>query len=234
MRVVFPSQASDSKTLFNVSTILDNVLDKSLFEAVVMPGTQLCSRRFLQQTIYCVGGVSVFFPLLSQFDSSESLESGQLGDTLLRSVIRNCLTAEVLELIASVLDENPANQQQMHALSGFSVLGFLLQSVSPQKINMEMVSALIYLYIVVANCGMSELLVTGVISSIFLNTFIWVYTPYKVQLELYMFLIQQFDNDPRLFSSLCCVPRILDIIRQFYWDKTKSRSAYGSKPLLDP
>lgn len=82
--------------------------------------------------------------------------------------------------------------------------------------------------------GMSELLVTGVISSIFLNPFIWVYTPYKVQLELYMFLIQQFDNDPRLFSSLCCLPRILDIIRQFYWDKTKSRSAYASKPLLDP
>ncbi|KAF5183051.1 Beach domain-containing protein b [Thalictrum thalictroides] len=228
------AQACDGKTLFNVAPVLDHTLDKSSFEAVVMTGTQLCSRRLLQQIIYCVGGVSVFFPLLTQFDSSEYPESGQLGDTLLRCVIRECLTAEVIELIASVLDENLANQQQMHLLSGFSILGFLLQSVPPQKINLETISALIHLYNVVANCGMSELLVREAISSIFLNPFIWVYTAYKVQLELYMFLIQQFDYNPTLLSSLCCLPRIIDIIHQFYWDKTKSRSAYGSKPLLDP
>lgn len=71
------------------------------------------------------------------------------------------------------------------------------------------------------------------ISSIFLNPLIWVYTVYKVQRELYMFLIQQFDNDPRLLKSLCRLPRVIDIIRQFYWDNAKSRSAIGSKPLLD-
>ncbi|KAL5705340.1 hypothetical protein ACHQM5_023655 [Ranunculus cassubicifolius] len=228
------AQASDAKSLFNVSTMLDNPLDKSSFEALVVAGTQLCSRRLLQQIIYCVGGVSVFFPLLIQFDSSEYPENGELGDALFRCVTRNCLTAEVIELIAAVLDENISNQQQMHLLSGFSVLGFLLQSVPPHKLNLETVSALIHLYNVVANSGMSELLVTGAITNIFLNPFIWVYTAYKVQLELYMFLIQQFDNDPKLFSSLCCLPRVIDIIRQFYWDKSKSRSAFGRNPLLDP
>lgn len=72
------------------------------------------------------------------------------------------------------------------------------------------------------------------ISSVFLNPLIWVYTVYKVQRELYMFLIQQFDNDPRLLKSLCRLPRVIDIIRQFYWGNAKSRSAIGSKPLLHP
>lgn len=72
------------------------------------------------------------------------------------------------------------------------------------------------------------------ISSIFLDPLIWLYTAYKVQRELYMFLIQQFDNDPRLHRSLCRLPRVIDIIRQFYWDNAKSRSVVGSKPLLHP
>lgn len=81
---------------------------------------------------------------------------------------------------------------------------------------------------------MAELLVKDAISSIFLNPLVWLYTAYKVQRELYMFLIQQFDNDPRLLKSLCRLPRVLDIIRQFYWDNAKSRFAVGSKLILRP
>lgn len=81
---------------------------------------------------------------------------------------------------------------------------------------------------------LAELLVKDAISSIFLNPVIWVYTVYKVQRELYMFIIQQFDNDPRLLKNMCRLPRVIDIIRQFYWDNAKSRFAIGSKPLLHP
>lgn len=82
--------------------------------------------------------------------------------------------------------------------------------------------------------GLAELLVKDAISSVFLNPLVWLYTAYRVQRELYMFLIQQFDNDPRLLKSLCRLPRVLDIIRQFYWDNAKSRFAIGNKPLLHP
>lgn len=47
-----------------------------------------------------------------------------------------------------------------------------------------------------------------------------------------MFLIQQFNNDPRLLKSLCRFPRVLDIIHQFYWDHMTSHPTAGSKPLL--
>ncbi|KAJ6939644.1 BEACH domain-containing protein lvsC isoform X3 [Populus alba x Populus x berolinensis] len=228
------AQASDGKKLFNVSLVTDHALDKKAFEATVMAGTQLCSRRMLQQIIYCVGGVSVFFPLISQSDRYDNEESGSFEHALLTPITKERLTAEVIELIASVLDDNLANQQQMHLLSGFSILGFLLQSVPPELLNLETLSALKHLFNVAANCGLAELLVKDAISCIFLNPFIWVYTVYKVQRELYMFLIQQFDNDPRLLKSLCQLPRVIDIICQFYWDNSKSRFAIGSKPLRHP
>ncbi|KAK4792509.1 hypothetical protein SAY86_022944 [Trapa natans] len=227
------AQASDGRNLLNASAMLDQTLDKNSFEASVMVGTQLCSRRLLQQIIYCVGGVSVFFPLIAQAERYDSEESGQDEEVLLTPITKERLTAEVIEVIASVLDENLANQQQIHLLCGFSILGFLLQSVPPQQLNMETLSALKHLFNVIANCGLSDVLVEDAISHVFLNPLIWVYTAYRVQRELHMFLIQQFDNDPRLLTSLCRLPRVLDIIRQYYWD-VKSRSSIGSKPLVNP
>lgn len=149
-----PNQASKGRMLFNVSPILDTGVDKSSFEATVSAvGTQLCSRRLLQQIIYCVGGVSVFFPLFTQIELYQDEDKKHVGETLLTPVTKERLTAEVIELIASVLDENLANQQQMLLLSGFSILGFLLQSVPPQQLNLETLSALKHLLNTVSNSG---------------------------------------------------------------------------------
>ena len=110
-----------------------------------MGGTKLCSRRLLQDIIYCVGGVSVLFPLLIHFDDAIT-HSGE-------SPTGDQLAGQVIELVASVLDGNVANQQQMHLLSGFSILGFLFQSVSPQLLNFKTLSALKHLFNVLTNCG---------------------------------------------------------------------------------
>ncbi|KAL5988451.1 hypothetical protein ACLOJK_036215 [Asimina triloba] len=82
--------------------------------------------------------------------------------------------------------------------------------------------------------GMSELLVKDAISRIYLNPHIWLYADYAVQRELYMFLIQYFEDDPRLLASQCQLPRVIDVIRQFYWDKLTCKYAFGRKPLLHP
>ncbi|CAA2974013.1 BEACH domain-containing B isoform X1 [Olea europaea subsp. europaea] len=230
LKIIFGlnAQASNGSILFNVSPLLD----KNVSEATIFVGTQLCSRRLLQQIIYCVGGVSVFFPLLTHSNMEGNDESDQIGQTLLTPVTKEHLTAEIIELIASVLDENLANQQQMLLLSGFSILGFLLQSFPPKQLNLETLSALKHLFNVVGSGGLSEMLVKDAISNIFLNPLIWFSTVYRVQRELYMFLIQQFDNDPRLLKDLCRLPRVLDIIRQFHCDTAKSYPAFRSKPYL--
>uniref|UniRef100_A0A8R7UR94 BEACH domain-containing protein lvsC n=1 Tax=Triticum urartu TaxID=4572 RepID=A0A8R7UR94_TRIUA len=196
-------------------------LDKSKLEATIMGGTKLCSRRLLQDIIYCVGGVSVLFPLLIHFDDAIT-HSGE-------SPTGDQLAGQVIELVASVLDGNVANQQQMHLLSGFSILGFLFQSVSPQLLNFKTLSALKHLFNILTNSGMSEILLKDALSQIYLNPHIWAYSSYEVQRELYLFLIQYFETDGRLLPMLCGLPRIIDIVRQFYSEKLDSRS---SKPLL--
>ncbi|XP_073132382.1 BEACH domain-containing protein B isoform X2 [Henckelia pumila] len=222
------AQASDGRALFNVTPTPDHALDKKFFEATVSIGTQLCSRRLLQQIVYCVGGVSVFFPLLTQFDIYDYNGNDGVREMSLTS-IRCCLTVETIKLIASIMDDDLSNQQQMFLLSGFSVLGFLLRSVPPKQLNLETLSALKHLFHIVVNDGMSDLLVKDAISCIFLNPYIWVGTVYKVQRELYMFLIQQFDDDPRLLKRVCRLPRVLDIIQQFYSENVEHNLSVGSK-----
>ncbi|XP_010474048.1 PREDICTED: BEACH domain-containing protein B-like [Camelina sativa] len=223
------AQASDGRRLFNVSRVSDHLQERLAFEADIMVGTQLCSRRLLQQIIYCVGGISVFFPLITQSDRCES-EAFKEENSAMPTKER--MIAEVIELIASVLDENPANQQQMHLLSGFPILGFLLQSIQPKQLNLETLSSLTHLFNVISSSGFAEQLVEDAISSIFLNPHIWLHAAYNVQRELYMFLIQQLDNDPRLLGSLCRLPRVIDIVWNFYWESEKYLK--GSKTLMHP
>ncbi|KAH0452153.1 hypothetical protein IEQ34_019452 [Dendrobium chrysotoxum] len=227
----FNAQASNGSSLFNVSSLIDSSLDKSSYAARIMDGTQLCSRHLLQEIIYCVGGAAVFFPLLTQFDLSES-GNVQHEYILIRTITRDKLAAKIIDLITSVLDENLSNQQQIHRFSGLSILGFLFQSVPPEQLNMETLSALKNLFNVLCTSGISELLLKEAISRIYLNPHIWVYASYEVQRDLYMFLIQYFEKEVTLLPILCGFPRIIDIIRQFYWDKPDSRSATGCKPLL--
>ncbi|AAG28307.1 hypothetical protein [Arabidopsis thaliana] len=184
------AQASDGRRLFNVSRVSDHLQERLAFEADIMVGTQLCSRRLLQQIIYCVGGISVFFPLITQ---SDRCESETLNEETSAMPTKERMTAEVIELIASVLDENPANQQQMHLLAGFPILGFLLQSIQPKQLNLETLSSLKHLFNVISSSGFAEQLVEDAISSIFLNPHIWLHAAYNVQRELYMQNISSGD-----------------------------------------
>lgn len=77
----------------------------------------------------------------------------QVGEMLYAPIKKENLTAESIKLIASVLDDNLANQQQMLLLSGFSVLGYLLQQVPAKQLNLETLSALKHLFTVIANGG---------------------------------------------------------------------------------
>lgn len=131
-----------------MSSALDSA-DRNIFEATIMRGTKLCSRHLPQDIIYCVGGVSVFFPLFTQlFDAASDIE--KCCNT---SFINDKLAAEVIELVATVLDGNVSNQQQMYLLSGLSILGFLLQSATPQLLTTKTLSALKYMFDILRKCG---------------------------------------------------------------------------------
>lgn len=238
-----------------MSSALDNA-DKSTFEAAIVGGTKLCSRHLPQDIIYCVGGVSVFFPLFTQFFDAAT----DVAQSCHTSVDNDKLAAEVIELVATVLDGNVSNQQQMYLLSGLSILGFLLQSATPQLLTAKTLSALKYMFDILRKCGnlslslsrararnkmyitdifsaysgMSKVLLKDAISQIYLNPQIWIYASYEVQRDLYMFVIKYFETDGRLLPHLCGLPWIIDIVCRYYWEKADSRHVVGFKPLLHP
>lgn len=235
-----------------MSSALDDA-EQRTFEAKIIGGTKLCSRHLPQDIIYCVGGVSVFFPLFTQFWDAAT----DVAQSCNVSVTSDKLAAEVIELVATVLDGNVSNQQQMYLLSGLSILGFLLQSARPQLLNIETLSSLKYMFNILRNSGnpcvlcvlsefyvhqlhintlfacpgMSKVLLKDAISQIYLNPQIWLYASYEVQTDLYMFLIEYFETDGRLLPVLCGLPKIIDIVCQYYGDLEDSRYA---KPLLHP
>lgn len=131
--------------------MLDNLSEDDFIVATVMNGTQLCSRRLLQEIIYCVGGAFVFFPLLTDFDRFQG-HKGENEYTMMK-IMSDKLPAQVIELIASFLDGKLANQQHMHHHSGFAVLGFLFESIPTKYLNMETLSSLKYLFEVLRSCG---------------------------------------------------------------------------------
>ncbi|KAJ3679372.1 hypothetical protein LUZ60_017383 [Juncus effusus] len=220
------AQASHNRTLFSVSQATESSSEKSKFEATIMDGTKLCSRRLLKEIIYCVGGVSVFFPLLTRFDKFTSKNEEQKENN-------NKLAANVVELVASVLDSNLANQQQMHILSGFAILGFLLQSVPPCELNAETLQSLKYMFSVLKNCAISETLTKEALTRIYLNPHIFIRAPYSLQRDLYLFLLDYFESYNSLLPELCPLPKVLDLIRQFYWEKPDVKWAVGSKGVVD-
>ena len=93
-----------------------------------MAGTQLCYRRILRDMLDCVGGVSVFFPLLTQLDQPVIKTNICVHEKVAYSEFgfSEHVAAEFIELIASVLDGNLINQEFMCSMSGFSILRFLL------------------------------------------------------------------------------------------------------------
>ncbi|XP_078448149.1 binding protein [Wolffia australiana] len=223
------AQASAGRILFN-SSCMDHNMNKKIFEAEVMDGTLICSRRMLKEIIYCVGGVSALFPLLAQLAISDvDCEEKELSSH--QKSERNKLVADILDLITSVIEENSANQEQMHLLSGFSVLGFLLQCVSPLQLNMHFFLSLKRMLDVLKESGKSEL-VTDAISWIYLNPYIWMFAEFNVQRELYMLLASYFESNPSLLIKLRGFPWFLDIIQQFYSEKVDNYSSYGILPHL--
>jgi hypothetical protein len=118
-----------------------------LCDAVIMAGTHLCCRHLVQDIVHCVGGIGVFFPLLTQLDQPVAEALAFMGVTGERRYVQGCpveshVVVEVIELVTGVLAGNFANQQYMHNIAGMAVLGFLLQSVLPQNLTIKVVSAL--------------------------------------------------------------------------------------------
>ena len=80
-------------------------------------------------------------------------------------------------------------------------------------ISISLLLGLVYITNVSAISGMSEVLLKYALSQTYLNPHIWAHSSYEVQRELYLLLIQYFEDDGKLLPILCGLPKIIDIVR---------------------
>ncbi|KAJ7525246.1 hypothetical protein O6H91_17G043300 [Diphasiastrum complanatum] len=259
----YNAQASTGRCLYDVSPALEHMAVEESHEATILEGTKLCYRHLVQDSINCVGGVTVFFPLIThseqlgwqnfhhfyEVDAADEAERHQEDHLQLRTSLDTFddnIAVSVVEVIRAILAGKFSNQQFMHYTSGLSILGYLLKSLPPGQLTLSMVSALDALLNTFAlasaeddddddivGLNLSKALVAETISEIYLNMHIWIHASYVVQREILVSLLNYSQKNSPEVRAVCGFSRILDMIHQFYWEKPISHKASTSRTLWD-
>ena len=133
--------------------------------ALRRPGTIECVTRDVRDTLDCLGGVKVLFPLFAQFDQpaerltlgGPSTPSAAAADTATAGLNSSSsdeydnadyttepkLFAWTLTLLGTLLDRNStANQSFLEQQQGFQMVSFCLERVSPQHLTPPALAAM--------------------------------------------------------------------------------------------
>ncbi|GJP81202.1 hypothetical protein CLOP_g11369 [Closterium sp. NIES-67] len=210
---------------------------RKVCDAVMLPGVQVCQRHRLQDVLSCVGGVAVLFPLLTQLDDDDRNDGagGEGEEGGVWEAGGTHLAVDVVCLLTEVMAGSAAAQQFMTVVGGFAVLNFLLQRVHPRHLTVSLVLSIESLTNSIAaerDSAMAEQLTRSAWSELYLDLALWIYAPYAVQREMLESLLRQVDRSPALLPAVCPLPRLLDLLRRFYWHVPQGRSVAGLKPLV--
>lgn len=176
----YNAQASEGQIIFDTKPFADQSWEQGVHDAHILSGVQLCYRQRIQDSIHCVGGIGVLFPLFIQLDlpvqslkGDEELEEQSTGKGRVKETkdqLNVQFALDVIGMLTAILAGSRASQQYMLNISGFACLGFLLQRVAPQHLGVDFILALENLLISIANTPGGILAEISVLS-IFLTCF---------------------------------------------------------------
>lgn len=112
-----------------------------LGSAALLEGTVVSRTQRLRDTLFCLGGVAVFLPLLGKLCSSEKGGEGRWS------------AGQVVGLLASVLEGSLTSILQFSQMGGPGLLGHLLKTVSPANLSSELLLSLERLYRILLSEG---------------------------------------------------------------------------------
>eukprot|EP01132_Coremiostelium_polycephalum_P009076 gene9076-11116_t len=164
-----------------------------------------CVSRDIKDIIYCLGGIQVLFPLIPQINQSV------LGDPDDQSSAK--LTIQVLALFKDMLRGSEANQEEMLRCQGLSVIGHLLQQISPENLTLGALN----IFRDMSNQITEPSLVEEVYLHLLLDFRLWIKTRYEVQKSLLVMIKQIIYEKYDQVREIITVQRIIDIMSDFYW-----------------
>lgn len=194
-----------------------------------------CVAWDIKDTINCVGGVQVLFPLLEQVDPDAPVPtpvatpiepfpthkpdspddwvivaSSSYADTKLE---QNQVAA-FLTLLRHMLQTKPVNQDTFVRTHGAATVGALLQKVSPELIDVNVLMAVQLL--VEASVAANKTLTNHLHQYILFDFRVWSKSAFPVRIGHIQYLSTIIKDDRKFFRKKYGVQYFLDIIRAYY------------------
>ncbi|XP_076450797.1 neurobeachin-like protein 1 [Babylonia areolata] len=203
-----------------------------------------CIAWDIKDTINCVGGIQVLFPLLEQVDpdapvptpvptpmtpvANEPLLSSDSGDewvvlkssSYADSKLEQNQVAAFLTLLRHMLQTKPVNQDTFIRTQGAATVGALLQKVSPQLIDVNVLMAVQLL--VEASQATSKTLTNHLYQYILFDFRVWSKSAFPVRIGHIQYLSTIIKDDKKLFRKKYGVQFFLDVIRAYYTTSEES------------
>ncbi|KAK7507554.1 hypothetical protein BaRGS_00001489, partial [Batillaria attramentaria] len=200
-----------------------------------------CVAWDIKDTINCVGGVQVLFPLLEQVDPEAPVPTPVAtpmepvttnkpdspddwvivaSSSYADSRLEQNQVAAFLTLLRHMLQTKPINQDTFIRTQGAATVGALLQKVSPQLIDVNVLMAVQLL--VEASVATSKTLTNHLHQYILFDFRVWSKSAFPVRIGHIQYLSTIIKDDRKYFRKKYGVQYFLDIIRAYYSSSEES------------
>jgi len=196
------------------STLVDNS-PKCAAHARLMASVYVT--KHISDTLSCIGGIEVLFPLFLSLGSNDwSVEEGLCG--------------RLLALIYKCLQKSESNQRDAVRKNSFGTLGFLLTKIDPAHLNDYTVSEFKAL---TTSFSPEQEIYGSLCVNILFNFNIWQHAEFRVQNKLLVFLREQVEKHPDFFYDLIGVQQMLDVARKYFAFSPPIKNETGVTPVYD-
>lgn len=210
-----PSFADDAVTdRFQVLPIAGKM------HALRRPGTYRSTTQDAKLALDSLGGIKVLLPLFAQFDQPRLPAVAVSGPDISKPVtdiLDTQLSQVVLELLLVLLDNSGHNSRLMTKISGFSLIAYLLERVSPEHLTIEVVHVLWQLR---ERLFWSPSLQDHLLEHLLTNFGLWVRASFSVQQAVVDRLLSLCVESPSRVRDVLPIQRLLDfLLLQYYYEE---------------
>lgn len=190
--------------------VIDNAVNKRTAQsnARILNGTTVFIARNVRDTLNCIGGVEVIFPLLKLLKDDWTIKYN--------------MCASIISLLSEMLRYSRTNQEVMIQNSGFCTLGFILSELDPRHINLNTLKSLQGML----ECAFfpKDPILKDIYHDIFTNFELWIKVDFSVHENMLIFLKEEVSRNPDYFHEIFGIQYFLDNLRYYFWYKPEKDS----------
>ncbi|KAK6295851.1 hypothetical protein J4Q44_G00335640 [Coregonus suidteri] len=204
--------------------------------ALMLQDVKAIVTHSIHSAIHSIGGIQVLFPLFSQLDYHQPNDQHnyQHHETQLdyhqpndqqnyqnhETKLETTVCATLLVFLVDLLKSSVAMQEQMLGGKGFLVIGFLLEKSSRVHITRAVLEQFLSFAKYLDGLTHGAPLLKQLCDHILFNAAIWIHTPAKVQLSLYMYLSAEFIGTATIYTTIRRIGTVLQLmhsLKYYYW-----------------